>query len=149
VNITIPILTSNPSMLCNQAKRRFRCCRLQMQCSRLSPSYHSPFSISAATTARSVFTPAGRITETDKSTTGYINGTRNILHCMHCSSMGIIIASIAIWLHFFLACIASNVETLPTARLIGVKRSTPRLHYCTAISASSFVSILFHSFPFN
>lgn len=111
--------------------------------------YHFPSLISATATAWCVLTTSRWITETDKSSTGYIESPRNVFYRMHGSSMPIVMFIIAIRLHCFLACTTCYVEPLPTSRLIGMKISTPRLYYCTAIGAFPFVFVSFHSFPFN
>jgi len=114
---------------------------------RVNFPYHPPASsIGTASAAWCVLTPAGRVTETNKTTTGYVKSPRNILHCMHSSCMVIIIANVARFtLNFFLTCIACHVETLFTARLVGMKISLTRLNHCATFCTLSFVSITLHS----
>ena len=107
-----------------------------------------PSLISAATAARSVFTTARRITETHKPSTRYVKSARNIPYRMHSSGVILNMFTVAIWLHFFTAYTTGHKEPLPTARLVGVKISTPRLNYCPAIGAASFVFITLHSTAF-
>jgi len=116
----------------------FHCFVFGLRCS------HSSL-IGAAPTTRCILTTTRWIAKTDKSTWWYVESTRNILHCMHSGCMVIIIANVARFtLNFFTACNAGNKESLSTAWFIGVKVTTPRLHYCAAICACTFVFVLSH-----